>query len=55
MALHVANLTRAAVEAVGKERRWGRGPAAGKITSLLAATLGPTSGVAAGLIDSGWR
>ena len=47
--LDVAKLTRAAVEAVGKERRLaaGRGPAAGKMTSLKAATLGPSGGVVA--------
>ena len=32
--------------------RRGRGPAAGKMTSLLAATLDPSGRVAAGLMDS---
>ena len=55
MVLDVAELTRAAVEAVGKERRRAAGacPAAGKLTSLLAATLGPSGGVAACLMESG--
>ena len=48
MVVHVAKLTRAAVEVVGKEGRWRWRPATSKMTSLLAATLGPFGGVAAG-------
>ena len=44
------------LEAKSRLLEWvvlGRGPAAGEMTSLLAATLGASSGVAAGLMDFG--
>ena len=47
----MGKLTRAAVEAVGAAAE--RGPAASKMTSLVAATLGTTRDVAAGLLHSG--
>ena len=47
-------LTRAAVEVVGNVRRLAarRGPVAGNMTSLVAAVLGTSRGVAAGLFYS---
>ena len=52
--LDVAMLIRAAVEVwERKESRWRERPATSKMMSLLAATLGPSSGVAAGRTDSG--
>ena len=40
-------------DGAGSGRRRRRGPAAGKLTFLLAATRGPSGGVAAGLMVSG--
>ena len=54
--LAVVKLTRAAVEAVGKERRPVVEASRHKqndVSLSLAATLGPSGGVAAGLMDSG--
>ena len=53
MVLDVAELTRAAVEAVGKEGQWRGRSATCKMMCLVAATLGPSGGVAVGRIHSG--
>ena len=55
MVLDFVKLTWAAITTVEKERMAGGGrhPATGKMKSLLAAALGPSGGVAAGLSVSG--
>ena len=53
LVLDVVKLTRAAVEAVEKEGGWQGRPVTGKMTSLLPARLGPSGGIAAGLVGSG--